>query len=158
MTYLDDKRLNLIYELLGAKMQASMAMSSYQSATHNYAGQNTLHMREAHFITSIHPGETRTMSSVAEALAVTQSAASQTASRLEKKGLICRTHSPQDRRIVLVSLTEKGEEFYREHLAYDTSEFQKIDQQVTSCFTNEELEMLTNYEKRMNAYFIGNCK
>lgn len=154
MTYLDNKRLNLVYRLLGAKMQSTQAFSGYLSTGHNYSPQSVLHMREAHFITAILPGEAKTMSAVAETLAVTQGAASQTAARLEKKGYILRFRSPEDRRIVLVSLTEKGEEFYRDHVEYDTQRFREIEEKVTARYTNEELEMLLDYEERMTSLFI----
>ena len=93
------------------------------------------------------------MSDVAQALAVTQSAASQIASKLESKGYIVRTRDPKDRRIVRVSLTEKGEEFYREHVEFDSSEFSIFDEEFAAGYSDEDLEMLLDYEDRMTAFF-----
>lgn len=152
MTYIDNERLNLVYRLLGAKVQASQAISGYLSAGRNYS-PGVLYMREAHFIMAVPPGESKTMSAVAEALAVTQGAVSQIASRLEKKGYIARTRTPEDRRVVLVSLTAAGEEFYRRHIQYDTQEFQNIEEKVTKRYTDAELKLLLDYENRMAALF-----
>lgn len=153
MTYLDNSRLNLIYKLLGAKIDSSQVIVNYQNVTHNYSGENVLHMREAHFITALTPEKAETMSFVAEQLSVTQSAASQTASRLEKKGYVLRTRSEEDRRVVLVSLTQKGKAFYEEHVNFDSEQFEELDEQFLHRYTEDELKLLVEYEEQMNRWF-----
>ena len=46
-------------------------------------------------------------------------AASQMATKLEKKGLILRSSDPEDRRRTIVRLTEKGILLYQRHMEYD---------------------------------------
>ncbi len=153
MTYLSDKRLNLIYQLLSAKIQSCQTINGYLNEMHNYQSDSELYMREAHFITSILPGETKTMSSVAEALAVTKSAASQIASKLESKGYIIRSHDKDDKRIVNVSLSEKGEQFYHEHIEFDSARFAALNEEFALKYSDEELEQLIEYELNMAEYF-----
>ncbi len=157
MTYLDNERLNLIHKLLCAKVDSSQAIVNYQNITHNYSSESTLHMREAHFITALTPDEAQTMSYVAEKLSVTQSAASQTASRLEKKGYVLRTRSEKDRRVVLVSLTPKGKEFYTEHIRFDSVQFKELDDMYLHQYTEDQLKILVDYENLMNHWFSKIC-
>ena len=54
-----------------------------------------------------------TMSRLAETLSVTPATATGVIERLEKRGLVARSHRGDDRRIVETSLTERGAEMIR---------------------------------------------
>ena len=58
----------------------------------------------------------KTMGSLAEALDVTPRAVTKLVGTLEDDGLVARSAHPRDRRLVLVSLTSKGEVHCREYL------------------------------------------
>ncbi len=65
--------------------------------------------------------------------------------RMEAEGLVLRTPSPEDRRVMLVSLTEKGCAFDREHLA----RIGENDLLATAGFTPEEEATLVSLLSRM---------
>lgn len=156
--YFENDRLDLVYRLFCAKMASAQAINGYLNVQRNYSSQSTLYMREAHFIMALSPGEGKTMSAIAEALSITQGAASQIATRLEKKGYIQRCHSTEDRRLVLVFLSELGEAFYFDHKKYDEEHFRQIEEFVTSRYTDEEIALLTDYENRMTELFLNQEK
>ena len=74
-----------------------------------------LTMAEIHAIAAIGLHETNTMTEVAGRLAVTQATLTTTMGKLERKGLVRRERSQEDRRCVLVSLTRRGREVCRAH-------------------------------------------
>ena len=113
-----------------------------------------LYMREVHFVMAVGPGEGRTMSELARILEVTRGAVSQLAARMEKKGYICRVKAAEDKRRTLTCLTEQGRALYREHLAYDRANYQQVSQ-LLGDFSNEELERIRDYERRVRACFTG---
>lgn len=154
MTYSDNTRLGLIHAILCEKRNSSRAFVQYMASDREYGQSDVLHMREAHFIMAVGPGDGKTMSEVAKEMSVTQGAVSQTAGRLEKKGYIRRSQAPGNRRQILAVLTERGRAFYQQHLAFDSAKFTKIDQAYLSRFTEEELRLILEYEKLMTAHFL----
>ena len=158
MSCIDETRLHLISELLGAKQISSQLFVQYITANHEYGDGNILHMREAHFIVAVGLGGDKTMSEIAEAMSVTHGAVSQIARRLEKKGYILRRQDESDRRQIVVHLTEKGKAFYHEHLEYDRTEFALIDQNFLSRFTDDELRLFLEYETIMSRHFAQSVK
>lgn len=72
-------------------------------------GVRDLSMTEIHTIEAIGTGFSKSMSEVAEQLDITTGTLTTSISRLEKKGYVMRTKDPKDRRLVLASLTKKGE-------------------------------------------------
>lgn len=149
----EDERLKLIQGILGKKQVSSRLFVQYMSKDRTYGGEDTLYMREVHFLVAVGLGEGRTMSELAEELEVTHGAVSQTAGRLEKKGYIIRRRSPENRRIIIAALTEKGEQMYRDHLAYDRVKLSAMDRDYLHQFTLEELELIQRYESAMCAIF-----
>ena len=77
----------------------------YQNATAN----------DMHVIETIGIGKPKNMTSVAKALSVTTGTLTISVNSLVKKGFVERVRSESDRRVVLVSLTEKGRMVYLEH-------------------------------------------
>lgn len=146
MTRQEKKRLQLVSELMGARIHASIAVSKYLATDREYTGGDILHMREAHLIVAIAPGMGKTMSELAEIMGVTIGAVSQIASRLEKKGYLCRQRSVENHRQIVATLTEKGEAFYHRHLDYDSAKFSLVDQNYLYRFTDDQLRALTEYE------------
>jgi len=153
MSYIDEPRLRLVADILGKKRDSSRAFVQYMSASREYDQDEPLYMREAHFITAVEPGEGKIMSEIAEALSVTHGAVSQIAGRLEKKGYILRKRDSSNHRQIVAVLTPKGEDFYQRHIQFDSAKFAAMDQQYLSCFTNEQLKLILDYETRMCAIF-----
>lgn len=146
MSHIDEPRLRLIYEIMKEKSRSAQAFVQYMTTNREYGPEDTLHMREAHFIMTVGPGEGKTMSEVAKGLSVTHGAVSQTAGRLEKKGYVLRKRDTNNQRQIVAILTPKGEKFYQQHLQYDRARFAAMDADYLSRFTDEELQVIRDYE------------
>jgi len=153
MDYIKEPRLKLIYEIMSEKSRSAQALTQYMNANREYGQGDILHMREAHFIVAVGPGEGITMSEIAEKLFVTLGAVSQTAGRLEKKGYILRKRDPGNHRQIVAVLTPKGETFYQQHLRYDSVQFATLDANYFSRFTEEQLCLIRDYEALMYTAF-----
>lgn len=77
---------------------------------------NSLTKKERHTILIISDQGNKTMGEIAEILGVTVSTPTTTINRLIKKEYVCRHTGEEDRRQVLVSLTEKGKRLYKDML------------------------------------------
>ena len=74
-----------------------------------------LTMNDMHVIEAIGIGEPKNMSSVAKTLSVTTGTLTIAINSLVKKAFVNRVRSEEDRRVVLVSLTETGKKAYSQH-------------------------------------------
>lgn len=70
---------------------------------------------DMHVIEAIGLSEAKNMSTVAKALAVTTGTLTISVNSLVKKGFVDRVRSEEDRRVVLISLTEQGKKAFRQH-------------------------------------------
>ena len=70
---------------------------------------------DMHIIEAIGISEARNMSAIAKTLLVTVGTLTIAVNNLVKKGYVNRTRSEKDRRVVLISLTEKGKRAYEHH-------------------------------------------
>lgn len=70
---------------------------------------------DMHVIEAVGVEEPRNMSSVAKSLSVTVGTLTISVNSLVKKGYIHRERSSEDRRVVLISLTEKGKRAFEHH-------------------------------------------
>lgn len=106
------------------------------------AGVTDLSMREVHVISVVQQLETQglnSMSRVAEELFISAGALTTAVNTLIRKGYLSRERDEDDRRIVLVSITEAGQEIVKKH-----DEFHKVlIEHVSSNITDQELELLT---------------
>lgn len=73
-------------------------------------------------------------------LGIRQQSLNETLQKLEKEGYIVRTPSPKDRRVMLISLTEKGKEI--KPVQHDCLD-------VLDEFSNEELKQFASYIDRL---------
>lgn len=72
-------------------------------------------MNDMHIIDAIGDGEAKNMSSIAKLIGVTVGTLTIAMNNLVKKGYVVRTRSEEDRRVVLISLSEKGKKAYVRH-------------------------------------------
>ena len=68
-----------------------------------------------HIIEAIGTGEPKNMSTVAKLMSVTVGTLTIAINNLVKKGYVSRVRSEEDRRVVLIFLTEKGKRAYQHH-------------------------------------------
>lgn len=72
-------------------------------------------MNDMHIIDAVGDGEPKNMSSIARLVGVTVGTLTIAMNSLVKKGYVIRSRSEEDRRVVLISLDEKGRRAYQRH-------------------------------------------
>jgi DNA-binding MarR family transcriptional regulator len=93
-----------------------------------------LTVAEAHAIEALGQYGSMNMKSLSAKLGVTTGTTTVTVDRLEKKEYAQRTPVKEDRRMFLISLTEKGRKAYKEHHDYHHS----LTEQILSVVTEAE--------------------
>lgn len=99
---------------------------------------------DMHVIEAIGWKEPKNMSSVAKTLGVTVGTLTIAINGLVKKGYVHRVRSEVDRRVVLVSLTEKGEHAYRHHEKFHEDMIQSLLKDLSPQETETLVHALTN--------------
>lgn len=113
-------------------------------------GIKDLTMTEIHAIEAIGPDGNKTMSEVAESLDITMGTLTTTMSKLEKKGYAQRTKDPKDRRVVVASLTRKGELVEKIHRNFHE---EMIDHAMADLKIDED-KALVRALQNINDFFI----
>lgn len=108
-----------------------------------------LTMTDMHTIEAIGHSQERNMSAIAKALSITVGTLTIAINHLVKKGYVNRTRSLKDKRIVLVSLTEKGEAAFNHHLEFHNRMVDEIVQKLDK----QELEVLAQALEKVDHYF-----
>ena len=104
---------------------------------------------DMHVIEAIGIDEPKNMSTIARALSVTVGTLTISMNSLVKKGYVVRNRSSEDRRVVFISLSEKGVKAYYHHKKFHE---QMIDS-VVKELTEEELEALVKALTKLNTWF-----
>lgn len=104
---------------------------------------------DIHVIEAIGMGDAKNMTSVARELEVTTGTLTISINGLVKKGYVNRSRSEEDRRVVLISLSEKGTRAYLHHQKFHE---QMIDA-VLEGLSKEEQRVLEQALKRLNRFF-----
>ena len=108
-----------------------------------------LSITEIHTIDAIGTQGNRTMGEIAHDLRITVGTLTSAINRLIKKGYAERSRTEEDRRVVLVSLTEKGKHAYKIH-----ADFHKEMVQATlNSYNDEEQEVLCDVIEKINIFF-----
>ena len=104
---------------------------------------------DMHIIEAIGIEEPRNMSTVAKSLSVTVGTLTIAVNSLVKKGYVKRARSEEDRRVVLLSLPEKGRRAYRHHAQFHKQMVEAVMQNMTE----EELSVLVRALQNLSAFF-----
>ena len=124
---LNDVLVNLFRDITGIEQKAVRALG-YEDITNN----------DMHVIEAIGTDAPKNMSSIARALSVTVGTLTISMNSLVKKGYVVRQRSEEDRRVVLVSLSEKGKEVFEHHARFHRAMIDGVIKELTG----EELEVL----------------
>jgi len=108
-----------------------------------------LSITEVHVIEAIGLAEARNMSSVARDLDITIGTLTIGINNLLRKGYVNRIRSDEDRRIVLISLTEKGQEAYRQHSQFHD----EMIKTTIAKLSEDEMKVLISALENINGYF-----
>lgn len=110
-------------------------------------------VNDLHVIEAIGTEKSKNMSTVAKALGVTMGTLTISVNALVKKGFVERVRSEEDRRVVLISLTEWGKKAYKNHQEFHSDMIQSIvgqlDEDEKKIF-QKSLEKLNWFFKEQN--------
>ena len=104
---------------------------------------------DMHVIEAIGIDEPKNMSTIARALSVTVGTLTISMNSLVKKGYVDRQRSSEDRRVVYISLSEKGVKAYYHHKKFH----EQMIGSVVKKLTEEELEALVKALTKLNSWF-----
>ncbi len=104
---------------------------------------------DMHIIEAIGVKEPKNMSAVAKILSVTVGTLTIAINSLVKKGYVSRVRSEEDRRVVLLSLTEKGEKAYRHHEKFH----HEMIEATLAGMSEEETKVLVNALTNLRDFF-----
>lgn len=135
---INDVWVNLFNEILDIEEKA-LIIGDYKDIS-----VNDMHILEA---IGIH--EPRNMSAVSRDLSVTVGTLTIAVNSLVKKGYVKRVRSEEDRRVVLISLTQKGEKAYFHHKNFHD----KMVLAVLKDLNAEETEALTRALTKLQDFF-----
>lgn len=108
-----------------------------------------LTVNDMHVIEVIDVYEPKNMTTVARALSVTTGTLTISVNGLVKKGYVERTRSEEDRRVVLVSLTERGRKAHAMHQSFH----QQMIAAVVEGLTQDEQLVLERALSNINQFF-----
>lgn len=104
---------------------------------------------DMHVIDAIGVGIPKNMSSIARELSVTVGTLTIAMNSLVKKGYVVRERSSEDRRVVYISLSEKGKKTYEHHASFHRQMIQGVMEELDG----KELEVLVKTLKHLNSWF-----
>ncbi len=107
---------------------------------------------DLHIMDAIGIGEARSMSAVARDLSVTVGTLTIAINNLVKKSYVHRVRSERDRRVVLVSLTEKGRRAYRHHREFHDAMLKAIMGDITRDEAQTLIRALTDLDDFFKTY------
>ena len=125
---LNEVLVNLFRDVMEIEQRA-LESSEFQDLTNN----------DMHVIEAIGIQEPKNMSTIARTLSVTVGTLSIAMNSLVKKGYVIRQRGQTDRRVVYISLSEKGKAAYQHHARFHQEMIQSIVEQLTE----DELAALT---------------
>lgn len=146
------EKLRFVSETLDKFAAVADAYTKYVTRPRSYGTEDLLYMREAHFIQMTGKLENPEIGEISKLLKVTPGAASQTAARLEAKGIIERKKSPRDSRVVICRLTEKGQKIFDCHQNIDNTEFLYL-AQLLEGFGQEDMDKVYEFLDIINRFF-----
>ena len=134
---INDVLVNLFNEILRLEEEAIIT-DKYKDISNN----------DMHIIEAVGLGGGN-MSSIAAKLKITVGSLTTSMNSLVKKGYVTRCRSTQDRRVVHISLSEKGVKAYYHHKHFH----EQMIQGVVGVLTEEELQALIKALTKLNSWF-----
>lgn len=135
---LNNALVNLFRDVMDIEQEAIITQE-YKDITNN----------DMHVIQAIGVEEQKNMSTIAKELSVTVGTLTIAMNSLVKKGYVIRERGQEDRRVVYISLSEKGQRAYRHHEEFHR---QMIDE-VLKELEPQETEALVKALSKLNRWF-----
>ena len=106
---------------------------------------------DMHIIESLGKEEPKNMSTIAKSLSVTVGTLTIAINNLVKKGYVSRVRSEEDRRVVLISLSEKGDKAYDHHKRFH----EEMVEATLEGLNKSETEVLVRALQNLSNFFKG---
>ncbi len=135
---INDTLVNLFNEIWELEKEAIIT-EEFKDITNN----------DMHIIEAIGLSGENTMSSVAKKLKITAGALTTAVNALVKKAYVKRERSEEDRRVVYIALTEKGEKAFYHHEQFH----RQMTNAVIEKLDDEEIDALVKMLKDISAFF-----
>ncbi len=135
---LNEMLVNLFNHVMDVESQAVIT-EEYKDITNN----------DMHVIEAVGVGEKRKMSEVAKRLSVTQGTLTINVTALEKKGYVVRERSEKDKRVVYVTLTERGRKAFYHHRDFHKNMIKS----VVGDLDDDEKRLLYKCLKKLDSFF-----
>lgn len=107
---------------------------------------------DMHIIDAIGSNETKNMSALAKKLKVTVGTLTIAINNLVKKGYVNRLRSKEDKRVVLISLSDKGKRAYAKHEKFHQDMVEQIISGLDEQQTEDLIEMLNQIQFFIDKY------
>lgn len=104
---------------------------------------------DMHIIEAIGMDTPKNMSTIAASLSVTVGTLTIAINNLVKKGYVLRNRSQKDRRVVFISLSEKGIKAYKHHATFH----EEMIRAVIKDFSDEEVELVVKALSNLVTFF-----
>lgn len=135
---LNEMLVSLFNHVMDVESQAVIT-EEYKDITNN----------DMHVIEAVGVGEKRKMSEVAKRLSVTQGTLTINVTALENKGYVVRERSEKDKRVVYVTLTERGRKAFYHHRDFHKNMIRS----VVGNLDDDEKRLLYKCLKKLDAFF-----
>ena len=135
---LNDVLVNLFRDINSIEEKA-ITSQEYKDLTNN----------DMHVIEAIGIGEPKNMSSIARELSVTVGTLTIAMNSLVKKGYVERSRGLEDRRVVYISLSERGRKAYGHHARFH----REMIESLTSDLSEDEMQTLVKALMKLNQWF-----
>ena len=135
---LNEVLVNLFRDVMDIEQKAIIT-EEFQDITNN----------DMHIIEAIGMNEPKNMSTIAREISVTVRTLTIAMNSLVKKGYVLRERGKEDRRVVYISLTERGRAAYVHHARFHKAMIDSISDELTS----EEMELLIKTLTKLNKWF-----
>ena len=135
---LNDVLVNLFRDIMELEEQAIITQE-YQDITNN----------DMHIIEAVGLGEGNNMTTIAKKMKITVGSLTTSMNSLVKKHYVERNRSEEDRRIVNITLTEKGIKAYKHHEEFH----EKMSQAAISEMSEDEVKVLLKSLNNLSKFF-----
>ena len=135
---LNEVLVNLFRDVMDIEQKAIIT-EEFQDITNN----------DMHIIEAIGMNEPKNMSTIAREISVTVGTLTIAINSLVKKGYVLRERGKEDRRVVYISLTERGRAAYVHHARFHKAMIDSISDELTS----EEMELLIKTLTKLDKWF-----
>ena len=132
-------------KLIAVVKKIGYAHALHRLYIHKEAADKDIYPGQIHILRLVSENETCTQKELASALRVSAASVAVSVKRMEKNGLILRSEDKKDRRIMHISVTERG----KKSLACLNDAFFKVDKKMFDGFSAEEIATLDDYLGRI---------